>query len=122
MSTNSRNYAPPKTAFVHERRRSSKSKVAISETRKRFNMHKFSMVAAGAAALVGCTQAPAPQGMVADQKLQAVLAGKVAGPAVSCIPAYQTGNTPVLIAPDALAFRVNPGLVYVTNVQGTGCE
>jgi hypothetical protein len=87
-------------------------------------MHKLPIIAAAAAVLIsGCTQSPQPsQGVQADERLQALLAGKVAGPPVGCIPAYESSRAPSLIARGSVAFTVNPGLVYVTNVAGTGCE
>jgi hypothetical protein len=80
------------------------------------------IAAAAAAALAGCTQAPPPSayGPQADQRLQAMLTGKVAAPS-GCIPQYRAGR-PSLVTPGAIAFQVDPGLVYVSNVQGTGCE
>jgi hypothetical protein len=73
--------------------------------------------------LAGCTQAPpVRQGMAADQKLQTMLTGKVAGAPVNCIPAYRAGGAPSVVTPGAVAFAVNPGLIYVSNVQGSGCE
>jgi hypothetical protein len=77
-----------------------------------------------AAAVAGCTAAagPNPDAIQADQRLQAVLAGKVAGPPTNCLPSYAPGHANSLIAPGAIAFRINPGLTYVSNVTGTGCE
>ena len=89
--------------------------------RERVDMRKIMMIAAGAAALAGCAQAPAPQGVQATQRLQALLAGKVAQPPRDCIPATQAGS-PSIVTPDAVAFTVNPGLVYVSSVTGSGCE
>jgi hypothetical protein len=73
-------------------------------------------------ALGACTTAPPPpDSAVAQHQLSALLAGKVAGPPQNCIPSFQSGS-PSLIAPTAVAFTVNPGKVYVSDVAGTGCE
>ena len=53
--------------------------------------------------------------------MQAVLAGKVAQAPRDCIPNTQAGS-PSIITPDAIAFQVNPGLVYVSSVTESGCE
>jgi hypothetical protein len=85
-------------------------------------MRTFPIIAA-AVAIAGCTAAPpVPEGAQADHRLQAMLAGKVAGPPVSCIPGYNSAHATSVIAPGAIAFQVNPGLVYVSNVDGSGCE
>lgn len=90
--------------------------------RKRLDMRKMTMIAATAAAVAGCTQAPpVSQGAQANQRLQALLAGKVAQAPRDCIPATQAGS-PSIVTPDAVAFTVNPGLVYVSSVTGSGCE
>lgn len=85
-------------------------------------MHRIALVVAGAA-LASCstTQGPLPSDIRSQQQLVAMLAGKVAGQPMSCIPEYQSSATS-LIAPGAFAFRVNPGLTYVMNTVGTGCE
>lgn len=76
----------------------------------------------GAAMLGSCSTAPAsPTGAQAEEQLARVLAGKTAGPATSCMPEYKT-SLPSVIAPRAIAFRASPGLVYVSDVAGTGCE
>jgi|SRR5215217_4970015 len=85
-------------------------------------MRKFSLLIAATAAIAGCTQAPPRhQTMEADARLQRMLAGKVAGSPIGCIPHQQSGK-PSLVTPGAIAFQVNPGLVYVSNVEGSGCE
>lgn len=73
-------------------------------------------------ALAACTTAPPPpEGAMAQQRLNALLAGKVAGPPTECIPTT-AASSHSLIAPGAIAFSTNPGKVYVSNVAGTGCE
>lgn len=87
-------------------------------------MHRITFVLAGAAlmGLASCTTgAMEPSGLQAQQKLQALLAGKVAGTPTSCIPNYNASAS-TLLAPDAIAFRVNPALVYVSNTAGSGCQ
>ena len=78
--------------------------------------------AVAVAALAGCTDTTAPpMGLQADAKLQQMLAGKTAGRPVSCIPQRQAGTSASLVTPGALAFQANPGLVYVNNVETSGC-
>jgi hypothetical protein len=73
-------------------------------------------------ALAACTAAPAPpEAAVAEHQLNALLAGKVAGPPTECIPTTQASSHS-LISPGAIAFSSNPGRVYVSNVAGSGCE
>jgi hypothetical protein len=73
-------------------------------------------------ALAACTAAPPPpQAAVAQHQLNALLAGKVAGPPTECIPTSQASSHS-LISPGAIAFSTNPGKVYVSNVAGSGCE
>ena len=86
-------------------------------------MRKLVTIAAAAAvsALAGCSATPSPANMQADAHLQRLLADKTAGPPVSCIPRLQTGNARPVMGSGALAFVANPGLVYVSNVEGSGC-
>src|SRR4051812_36157082 len=74
------------------------------------------------AALAGCTTAPPQdQRAAAQQELAHLLAGKVAGAPVECIPNYHTTARSV-ITPTAIAFEASPGKVYVSNTVGSGCE
>lgn len=87
-------------------------------------MHKLPILitVAAAAALASCTEDPGPSmGMQADARLQQMLAGKTAGPAMSCIPRQQAQNARPLVTPGAVAFVATPGLIYVSNVETTGC-
>jgi hypothetical protein len=86
----------------------------------RFDMKNLAVIL-GAAALGSCMAGP-PQTANADaqQRLAQLLAGKAAQPS-SCIPQYRA-SSPALVAPTAIAFEVNPSLVYVSDVAGTGCE
>jgi hypothetical protein len=55
-------------------------------------MRSVSLLLVGAT-LVGCsTYAPAPRAPDAEAQLQTMLAGKVAGPAVRCIPSHAADN------------------------------
>ena len=73
-------------------------------------------------ALAACTAGPPPpEGVMAQQQLNVLLAGKVAGRSTECIPTMQA-NSPSFIAPGAIVFSPNPGRAYVSNVAGTGCE
>jgi hypothetical protein len=84
-------------------------------------MYKAASILA-ALALAACTTAPpAPEAAVAQQNLNTLLAGKVAGPVTECIPTFQS-SSPSMIAPGAIAFTGNPGKIYVSDVAGTGCE
>lgn len=84
-------------------------------------MYKAASILA-ALGLASCTTAaPPPEAAVAQHQLDALLAGKVAGQPQNCIPTFQSGS-PSLIAPGAIAFTVNPGRIYVSDVRGTGCE
>jgi hypothetical protein len=60
--------------------------------------------------------------MQGSARLQQLLAGKAAGPATNCIPAYRAGGAPSLVTPTQAVFVVNPGLVYVSDLRGSGCE
>jgi hypothetical protein len=75
----------------------------------------------GAASLGSCMAGP-PQSANADAqvRLAQLLAGKVGAP-THCIPEYRA-SAPALVAPRAIAFEVNPALIYVSDVAGTGCE
>lgn len=84
-------------------------------------MYKAASILA-VAALAACTSTPPPpDSVVAQNKLNTLLAGKVAGRPTECIPTTQAGS-PSFIAPGAIAFTRDPGKVYVSDVRGTGCE
>lgn len=74
------------------------------------------------AGLAACTTSP-PEGerLAAQQHLAQLLAGTAARAPVECIPEYQ-GNSQSIITPQAIAFEVNPGRIYVSSTAGTGCE
>ena len=76
------------------------------------------------AALAACTTAPEPAGRSAQAQaeLQQLLAGRAAGPTMSCLPNYtaRSGNM-VVIDDSTIAFRNVGGNVYVNNVRAGGC-
>ena len=74
------------------------------------------------AALVSCTTAPPqPTRTLAKQRqYEQLLAGKVAGPPVSCLPHYAS-NDMVVIDDSTIAFREGSNRVYVNHMMG-GCN
>jgi hypothetical protein len=76
--------------------------------------------------LASCTNGPPPPPQPptpgAMREAQALLGGKVAGPPVDCVPAYDTNNQTVLDG-RTLAFRAGAGhsRVYVAHLT-PGCE
>lgn len=84
-------------------------------------MRRFALVIA-TAGLAGCAMAPQQDERGAAQRqLAQMLAGKVAGPTMECIPEYHAGARS-LVTPQAIAFEPNPGRIYVSSTAGTGCE
>jgi len=71
-----------------------------------------------AAAVGGCSTAPAPMAHNprAEAELQRLIAGRAAGPAVSCIPEHRTDRMTV-IDEGRVAFRTG-GAVYVSELNG----
>jgi len=71
--------------------------------------------------LASCANVPpAPERSAAKQReFDQLLAGKVAGPPVSCLPSYRS-NDMVVIDDHTIAFRDGGRRVYVTQMQG-GC-
>lgn len=75
------------------------------------------------AALAACTTAPEPQRMSSaegEAHLQRLIAGKAAGPAVSCISRLRADNMSV-IDDNRIAFR-DGNRVYVNDFRGQGCS
>ena len=74
-----------------------------------------------AAALAGCSTAiePAPRSQEAALKLQQTLAGRVAGPAVGCLPQYRQSSM-VTIDDNTILFR--RGSTYYRNDLPGGCS
>ena len=75
------------------------------------------------AAIVGCATTAAQQPIrtaKAQQRYDQLLAGKVAGPPVSCLPTYHQDDM-VVIDEQTVAFRQGSNRVYVNHMQG-GCS
>src|SRR6476660_9854513 len=75
------------------------------------------------ATLVGCSTAPPPPAMRSAQgqeQFQRLLAGKVAGPPVSCLPEMRNSDMRV-IDEDTVIFRQSSNRVYVGHMAG-GCN
>ncbi|HEU4704888.1 MAG TPA: hypothetical protein VFS45_04185 [Sphingomicrobium sp.] len=73
-----------------------------------------------AAALASCAAAPQPgRSAEAELHFQKLIAGKVAGPAVSCLPSHRS-NDMVIIDGQTVAFRDGSRRVWVTDL-GQGC-
>ena len=69
------------------------------------------------ATLASCAVAPQPgRSARAENRFQQLLAGKVAGPAVSCLPSYRA-NDMVVIDDATIAFRDGSRRVYVANLS-----
>src|SRR5215212_7801233 len=73
-------------------------------------------------ALASCSTAiPQPmRSAKAEQHYQQLLAGKVAGAPVSCLPSYNARDM-VVIDDNTVAFKAGSGRVYVAHMQG-GCS
>lgn len=73
------------------------------------------------AALTSCAAAPQPgRSARAESRFQELLAGKVAGPAVSCLPSYRADDM-VVIDDETVAFRDGSRRVWVANLEN-GCS
>jgi hypothetical protein len=84
-------------------------------------MRAIAVLIAGAA-IASCTTAslaPTDAGRTAQQ-YQRLLAGKVAQPPVSCLPAYRADDMTVLDA-NTIAFRQSGSRVYLAHMKG-GCS
>lgn len=80
-------------------------------------------VVIAAAALGACStavQEPQVRSPRAEAQLQQLLAGKVAGPAVSCLPHYGADDM-VIIDDHTVLFRHSSKLVYRAELEG-GCS
>ena len=70
-----------------------------------------------ATTLASCAAAPQPgRSAKAESRLQNLLAGKVAGPAVSCLPSYRADDM-VVIDDQTIAFREGGRRVWVSNLS-----
>lgn len=68
------------------------------------------------ATLASCAVAPQPgRSAKAENRFQQLLAGKVAGEAVSCLPSYRA-NDMVVIDDQTIAFREGSSRVWVANL------
>jgi hypothetical protein len=75
------------------------------------------------AALVGCSttaEPPAMRSAQAQDQYQKFIAGKVAGPSVSCLPSTRA-NDMTVIDEDTVIFRQSSAHLYVGHMQG-GCS
>ena len=69
------------------------------------------------ATLASCAAAPQPgRSAQAESRFQQLLAGKVAGPAVSCLPSSRADNM-VVIDDQTIAFRDGHRRVWVANLS-----
>jgi hypothetical protein len=79
-----------------------------------------------ASGLAACTTAPPlaaadpVRAAEAEAKLQTLIAGKVAGPSMACLPPGSSTARMVIIDDSTIAFR-HAGRVYVNRLQGGGC-
>ena len=85
-------------------------------------MRRFVALALTAATLSGCAynSAPQPRSPRAAQELDRYLAGRVAGPAQSCLPTYRSQDM-VVIDENTLLFRDGANRVWRTELRG-GCS
>jgi hypothetical protein len=74
-----------------------------------------------AATLGSCSTAPQPvtRGPSGQRAYEAILAGKVAGPPVSCLPNYNANDMSVIDG-RTLGFRVGTGTTYLVHLS-EGC-
>ena len=87
-------------------------------------MRSLLLISAAAAVSLGaCTTAPQPEtrSAKAEAHLQKLLAGKVAGPPVTCLPSYSSRDM-VVIDDNTLVFRAGSGRVYRNDLMGGGCS
>ncbi len=84
-------------------------------------MRSVSLLLLGAT-LVGCsTYPPQPRTPNAEAHLQSMLAGKVAGPAVRCIPSYAADNM-VVVDDSTILFRDGARRVWRNDLEGGACH
>jgi len=83
-------------------------------------MRGIALLLAGAA-LASCAAAPQPgRSAKAESHFQKLLAGKVAGPATSCLPSYRSTDM-VVIDDQTVAFRDGSRRVWLADL-GQGCS
>jgi hypothetical protein len=84
-------------------------------------MRHSSLLLLGAAALGACAPVPPPApNLEAQAELQQLLAGKVAGQPVSCLPPSRSDQM-ITIDDNTIAFRQG-NTVYVNEIEGSGCS
>ena len=84
-------------------------------------MRSVSLLLVGAT-LVGCsTYPPAPRAPHAEAHLQTMLAGKVAGAPVRCVPPYAADNM-VVIDDSTILFREGSRRVWRNDLEGGACH
>jgi hypothetical protein len=85
-----------------------------------FVMRNLSLIIFSAAALAACSTGPQPRAhdANAEAKLQQVLAGKVAGRPVDCLPTFSNADM-VRIDDDTVLFREGPNRIYRNEMGGT---
>jgi hypothetical protein len=82
-------------------------------------MRRIVLILVGAA-IASCSTTPPPPAMrsaEAQNQFQRLIAGKVAGPPVSCMPSSRT-NDMTVIDESTVAFRQGGGRVFVAHMQG----
>ncbi|MFL6730305.1 MAG: hypothetical protein ACJ8EZ_10310 [Sphingomicrobium sp.] len=85
-------------------------------------MRSLSLLRIGAA-IVGCTTTAAQEpfrSAAKQRQFEQLLAGKVAGPPLSCLPTYRQDDM-VIIDERTIAFRQGSGRTYINHMQG-GCS
>ena len=72
-----------------------------------------------ATVIASCTTVPPSPTRVAQSRaeLQSLIAGKVAQPAISCLPSYNA-NDMVVIDENTIAFRSGASRVYIAHMNG----
>ena len=75
--------------------------------------------------LASCTYGPPPPAMAGpapgSEHVAAMLAGKVPGPPMSCLPSYNAKNDMSIVDGQTVAFHVGMGTTYVVHLS-PGCE
>jgi hypothetical protein len=72
-----------------------------------------------AATVTACSTAPRQSSYSAqgEAKLQTLLAGKVAGPALDCLPTFRSSDM-IRVDDDTVLFRDGPGRLYRSELNG----
>jgi hypothetical protein len=77
-----------------------------------------------ASVISGCTMASPSQTVartpLEQEHLEKLVAGKVAGAPLSCLPGYRS-NDMVVVDENTIAFKRGPSQVYVNHMRGGGC-